>query len=86
LEHNAWMGCTVLADRALLARWRLADGCIWEIALNLSSRNVAWNRSRDTETIWSEPPDASRQPDVLPAHSAIVSATATNDRNDQFDA
>ena len=86
LEHNAWMGCTVLADRALLARWRLADGCIWEIAVNLSSRDVSWNRNRDTETIWSEPPDAIRQPDMLPAHSTIVSATAMHDRDDEFDA
>ncbi|MBE1161812.1 malto-oligosyltrehalose trehalohydrolase [Dyella acidiphila] len=80
------MGCTVLAERALLARWRLADGCIWEIALNVSPRDVAWSRDPEAETIWSEPPDAIQHPDILPAHSVIVSASTARDRDHAFDA
>ena len=80
------MGCTVLADRALLARWRLADGCIWEIALNLSSRDVAWVRDAEARTIWSEPSDATQQPDVLPAHSAIVLASGIRKHGHEFHA
>jgi maltooligosyltrehalose trehalohydrolase len=83
LEHSCPMGCTVLAQGALLARWRLADGCIWEIALNVSSRDVAWHRSDGAHTIWSEPPDSIRLPDILPAHSAIVLASEIHD--DEFD-
>jgi maltooligosyltrehalose trehalohydrolase len=89
LEHSRPLGCTVLAERALVARWRLADGCIWEIALNVSPHDVAWTRDAEaaTETIWSEPSDAAReQPDMLPAHSAIVLASAMHRRDDEFDA
>ncbi|MBM7125066.1 malto-oligosyltrehalose trehalohydrolase [Dyella flava] len=86
LEHSRAIGCTVLADRALVARWRLADGCIWEIALNVSSRDVPWSRAADTETIWIEPQDALRQPEVLPAHSAIVSASLMRDQGHELDA
>jgi maltooligosyltrehalose trehalohydrolase len=75
LENSCSVGCTVLAERALLARWRLADGATWEIALNVSSRDVPWIRDNDTQTIWSEPPDAVKRPEILPAHSAIVSAS-----------
>jgi maltooligosyltrehalose trehalohydrolase len=79
LEHSCAIGCTVLADRALLARWRLGDGCIWEIALNVSPRDVAWHRSDGAQVIWSEPPDAIRHAEVLPAHSAIVLVSEIRD-------
>jgi maltooligosyltrehalose trehalohydrolase len=84
LERSRAMGSTVLADRALLARWRLDDGYIWEIALNVSSQDVAWSRDSAAEVIWSEPPDAIRHPDVLPAHSAVVLASMP-DHNDESD-
>ncbi|GLQ99177.1 malto-oligosyltrehalose trehalohydrolase [Dyella mobilis] len=78
------LGTTVLAERALLARWRLADGCIWEIALNVSPRDVAWHRSDGARIIWSEPPDAAGRQEILPAHSAMVLASEM--RDDDFDA
>jgi maltooligosyltrehalose trehalohydrolase len=84
LKDSYPIGTTVLAERVLLARWRLADGCIWEIALNVSPHNVAWHRSDGALTIWSEPPDAIQLPDILPAHSAIVLASEV--RGDELDA
>ncbi|QAU25339.1 malto-oligosyltrehalose trehalohydrolase [Dyella sp. M7H15-1] len=79
LEHSCPVGSTVLAERALLVRWRLIDGCIWEIALNVSPRDVTWHRSDGAQTIWCEPPNAIRHPDVLPAHSAMVLASERRD-------
>lgn len=79
LENSCSMGCTVLAERALVARWRLADGCLWEIALNLSRQDVAWSRDDGAKVIWCEPPSAASSPDMLPAHSAIVVASEMRD-------
>ncbi|MDO1528805.1 malto-oligosyltrehalose trehalohydrolase [Fulvimonas sp. R45] len=52
------LGCRVLAERALHARWRLADGSRWELALNLSDRDVVLPGDAAAGVVHGEPADA----------------------------
>jgi maltooligosyltrehalose trehalohydrolase len=68
------LGCEVLGERAVHARWRLGDGQHWEIALNLSDAAVSLPRDSAARLLWAEPQAAMDALDrgVLPAHAAVV--------------
>lgn len=74
LENSCALGCEVLGEKAVYARWRLGDGHCWEIALNLSGRDVSLPRDSATKVIWIESQDAMDALDrgVLQAHTAAV--------------
>ncbi|RDS79496.1 malto-oligosyltrehalose trehalohydrolase [Dyella monticola] len=74
LESSCALGCEVLGDKALYARWRLSDGHYWEIALNVSGQDVSLPRDSATRVIWIEPQDALDALDrgVLQSHTAVV--------------
>ncbi|MFK2900664.1 malto-oligosyltrehalose trehalohydrolase [Dyella jejuensis] len=75
------LGCEVLADKAVFARWRLGDGHYWEMALNVSGNDVPLPRDPATRVIWIEPQDAMDALDsgVLKAHAAVVLAREMQD-------
>jgi maltooligosyltrehalose trehalohydrolase len=74
LENCCALGCEVLGDKAVYARWRLSDEHHWEIALNLSDKDVSLPRDSATRVIWIESQDAMDALDrgVLQAHTAVV--------------
>ncbi|GGA42658.1 malto-oligosyltrehalose trehalohydrolase [Dyella nitratireducens] len=74
LAARCALGCDVLGEKALYARWRLSDGHHWEIALNLSNRDVSLPRDSATKVLWIEPQGAMDALDhgTLAAHSAVV--------------
>jgi maltooligosyltrehalose trehalohydrolase len=74
LETSCALGSEVLGEKAVYARWRLGDGHYWEMALNLSDRDVSLPRDSATRVIWIEPQDAMDALDrgILQAHSAVV--------------
>nr|WP_255682933.1 malto-oligosyltrehalose trehalohydrolase [Dyella sp. 2HG41-7] len=74
LEGTRSLGCEVLDDKAVYARWRLKDQHDWEIALNLSDRDVPLPRDPATKVVWIESQDAMDALDrgVLQARTAIV--------------
>jgi maltooligosyltrehalose trehalohydrolase len=75
LPGSVAKGVTVLADKAVSARWRLGDGAIWQIDLNLGENPVA--AQVPFERYWlfdSRGPNASfERPGELPGHTALVS-------------
>ena len=78
LTHGLLVSCAldseVLGEKAVYARWRLGDGHDWEIALNLSDRDVTLPRDSPTKVIWIEPQEAMDAFDrgVLQSHAAVV--------------
>ena len=74
LQGSCALGCEVLGDKAVYARWRLSDGHYWEIALNLSGQDVSLPRDSTTKVIWIEPQAAMDALDrgVLQGHAAVV--------------
>ncbi|CAN0626615.1 Malto-oligosyltrehalose trehalohydrolase [Burkholderia multivorans] len=73
------LGATVLADgsrqsRALVARWRLGDGNVLTIALNLGARAVPLPAVPDGTLVFETPPRARDRlaERRLPAHACIV--------------
>ena len=68
------LGCEVLGDKAVYARWRLGDGHDWQIALNLSDQDVSLPRDSATKVLWIEPQHAMDALDrgTLAAHTAVV--------------
>jgi maltooligosyltrehalose trehalohydrolase len=80
LRHASALGATVLADdagkdlAALVARWRLDDGAILTLALNLGHENVPLNHEPDGMVIFETPARARDRIDngVLPARSCIA--------------
>jgi maltooligosyltrehalose trehalohydrolase len=80
LYHARALGATVLADdagddlAALVARWRLDDGEILTLALNLGRENVPLNHEPDGMVVFETPDRARDRIDngVLPARSCIA--------------
>ncbi|MFC5427519.1 malto-oligosyltrehalose trehalohydrolase [Paraburkholderia denitrificans] len=80
LGHASALGATVLADEAgddlaaLVAHWRLDDGAILSLALNLSHDDVPLNHAPDGMVVFETPPRARDRIDngVLPAQSCLA--------------
>lgn len=80
LRHARALGATVLADdagddlAALIARWRLADGAVLTLALNLGHEAVPLNHEPDGMVVFETPPRArDRVADgMLPAHACVA--------------
>ncbi|RAN81277.1 malto-oligosyltrehalose trehalohydrolase [Bacillus sp. SRB_336] len=66
--------CEVIGNAALLARWRLGDGSVWEMALNLGSVPATLPSSDTNTVVHAEPFDAAypRCRGALPPHSLVV--------------
>lgn len=74
LALSCALGCEVLGNKAVYARWRLGEGHHWSIALNLSDHEISLPRDSATHVIWIEPQGARDALDrgVLQAHTAVV--------------
>jgi maltooligosyltrehalose trehalohydrolase len=83
LKHSKALGSIVLTAgnggdaNALIARWKLCDGEILSVALNLSKENVAFPELPAGKVIFETPPRVREQIDarLLPAHAFVAWVT-----------
>ncbi len=80
LPGSQALGADVLAEGAVSARWRLGDGTVLRIDLNLSADSVQAPQGSLGDVLFATPPNAtelSRQ-GILNPYTAIVSLIATD--------
>ncbi|MBA1232240.1 malto-oligosyltrehalose trehalohydrolase [Pseudomonas viridiflava] len=80
LQGARALGAEVLADQAVSASWRMGDGSVLRIDLNLASDPVKAKPLHDAEPIFSSEPKSAEllHRGILNPYTAIVSLTASD--------